>query len=345
MRAFHALVISSFALVLVLTCFSPRLWLMRREMPGTFQWDRARTFLLQCQNPSSLCAEPAMQWRKLPPLVAHGLGLSGKQPLVLPWLGALAATFYVALTALRKFPDWRISAACTLLFASSSAVLVPLHWFGMNDAWAWLGLLVVAFSPSSWARGAALLLAPWVDERFLIALPLAVMVRCTLPAAPASLKREFSFAACGVLPYGVLRAISAVQGGDHGTFYFLNLISRDSHVWLPFAPLGWWMAWRAGWLPAGYGMRAHPWRLGAVTALTLVTGAVLAADLSRSAAMIAPLTLAGCFLYAQRAPDRAPRHLFGLAAINLLIPAAHVIYNKIDVINPLPVELLRLWRI
>lgn len=31
-------------LALTLFAFSPRLWLMRTYLPGTFQWDRAHTF-------------------------------------------------------------------------------------------------------------------------------------------------------------------------------------------------------------------------------------------------------------------------------------------------------------
>ena len=38
-------------LLLSILFFAPRLWLMRDYVPGSFQWDRAHTFLLQCEQP------------------------------------------------------------------------------------------------------------------------------------------------------------------------------------------------------------------------------------------------------------------------------------------------------
>jgi hypothetical protein len=69
---------------------------MRQYMPGSFQWDRAHAFLLQCEHPLRHDVEPAMLWRLLPPLAAHALHLPGNTPLIIPWLGLLAATGYVA---------------------------------------------------------------------------------------------------------------------------------------------------------------------------------------------------------------------------------------------------------
>lgn len=56
----------------------------------------------------------------------------------------------------------------------------------------------------------------------------------------------------------------------------------------------------------------------------LAAGALVAADLRRSAAMIAPLVLAGCLAYAWHDPSRAPGRLLALATIKLLTPAAHL---------------------
>jgi len=54
--------------------------------------------------------------------------------------------------------------------------------------------------------------------------------------------------------------------------------------------------------------------------------------------------LVGCFAFARREPARAPRLLLALGVTNLLIPAAHMTYVNIDLINALPVELFRLFR-
>ncbi len=122
-------------LAITLTVFAPRLWLMRTYLPGTFQWDRAHTFLLQCEDPFRRDIEPAMLWRVLPPLVCHYAGLTGKAPLVVPLIGVLILVSYVAVLLRRREPAPRFVFGGTLLVTTTSAVLVPLHWFGMNDAW------------------------------------------------------------------------------------------------------------------------------------------------------------------------------------------------------------------
>jgi len=147
------------SLLLSVIFFSPRLWLMTHYLPGTFQWDRAHTFLQQCEQPFRHDVEPAMLWRLLPPIVCHALGLRGWAALAVPWLGIVCATAYVATLLARRLADLGFVFGGTLMFATTSAVLVPVGWLGMNDAWTWLGLLVWAFADSPWARLAACLLA------------------------------------------------------------------------------------------------------------------------------------------------------------------------------------------
>lgn len=338
------LLIAGASLALSLLVFSPRLWLMRSPKPGTYQWTRAETYLKQCAEPFRHDIEPAMSWRLLPPAVCHVVGLTDRGAFLLPWLGVLAATVYAAVLAARRHDDWRFTFGCTLLFTCSSAILVPLHWFGINDAWAWLGLLAVTFAQNRWARGAAVLLAPWVDERFLIALPLALLVR-RLDQPGTSLARH-SRVLLWLLPYAAIRLWFSRQSVYlQPTTSFLTAHLAQAPIVLPLAPMGWWMAWRAGWLPAAYALRARPWELGAALLLTLCTGMVLAADLSRTAAMLSPLVLGGCFLYARDRKLEAPRVVLLIALANLLIPAAHVVYKSLDPVNPLPIELLRLFRI
>lgn len=137
------------ALALSVLFFSPRRWLLTEEFPGSFQWSRGSKYLLQCEEPLRTDVDPAMLWRLLEPLVAQYPHLSGKTPLILPWLGILVATIYVSVLLSRRFPDNRFVSGCTLVFATTSEVLVPVGWLGMNAAWGWLGLLAVAFGRSS----------------------------------------------------------------------------------------------------------------------------------------------------------------------------------------------------
>ncbi len=336
------------SLMLSVTFFAPRLWLMQHVVPGSFQWDRAHTFLLQCQEPFRRDIEPAMQWRLLPPLVAHALHLPGATPLALPWLGLIAATAYTAVLFRRRIDDWRFVAGGTLLFATTSAVLVPVGWLGINDAWIWLGLLTVSFSRARWAVPLACLLCPWIDERFLIGFPLAWLagrhVRDTDWSWSAA--RE----ALWLMPYLTTRFALAGQDStaSMAAQQFLAYQLQHADKLLPFAPLGWWMGLRAAWAAVAYAAWQTPpsRRLLGVGTLVATLGVsfILASDLSRSTAIIIPVVFLGCFAYARRSPETAPRALLTLGLANLLIPAAHVVHQYSDLINPLPIELVRLFR-
>ena len=108
------------------------------------------------------------------------------------------------------------------------------------------------------------------------------------------------------------------------------------------------MGFRAGWLPilyAAFFFRRHAFgAVPALGALSLLVMMVLASDLSRSAAIVLPLLVAGLIV----APRYHPRWTtFGLAlvlAANLALPALHVVYTKVDVISPLPLEIFRVLR-
>ena len=344
----RVVIITAACLALSVTFFAPRLWLMRHYVKGSFQWDRAHTFLLQCEQPMRRDIEPAMQWRLLPPLVGHALRLPGNTPLALPWLGIIAATAYVAVLFRRRLDDWRFVAGGTLLFATTSAVLVPVGWLGMNDAWVWLGLLAVAFGRARWAVPLACLLCPWIDERFIIGFPLAWLVgryeRGVSWSWPAT-REALWLLPCAALRLWLGRQDTAASEASH---QFLIDQVRQAAVLVPLVPLGWWMGLRAAWVAVAYTCWTTPPSrrlLGAVTLLaTAGVSVVLASDLSRSIAIIMPVVFLGCFEYARRTPARAPQVLLVLGIANLLIPAAHMTYVHIDPINPLPIEILRFLR-
>lgn len=344
----HVPGIALLALGLSLLFFAPRLWLMQEPVPGSFQWDRALTFLRQCEEPFRRDIEPAMLWRLLPPFVAHMLHLPGRTPLALPWLGVVAATVYAAVLLRRRLDDLRFVFGGTLLFATTSAVLVPVGWLGMNDAWVWLGLLAVAFGRAHWALPLACLLCPWVDERFIIGFPLAWLVARFDRNEPVLSRAVLS--GLWLVPYAAIRLGLSRQDAATGavTAGFLQGQLQDSLKLLPLVPLGWWMGLRAAWLAAGFALwnwpRPRAAFAGAVLLGTLAVSVLLASDLSRSVAIVSPLVLAGCFALARRDPLRAPAWLLALGVINLLIPAAHLTYVHIDPISPLPLELIRLLR-
>jgi hypothetical protein len=331
-----------------ISIFSPRLWLMDHYIAGSFQWDRAHTFLLQCEHPFRRDIEPAMLWRVLPPLICYALRLQGKTPLALPWLGILCATTYTAIIFRRKLNDWRFVTGGTLLFATTSAVLVPVGWLGMNDCWVWFGLLAVGFGRSKWALPIACLLCPWVDERFIVGFPLAWMVREI--AMNQNFRLSSLWSAGWLLPYTVVRLWLAAQNAASNRATEQFLISQFHQIIIigPFVPLGWWMGLRAGWIAVIYGIwtvpdQRRPWMIGAAL-ITVMASVALAADLSRSIAILIPLVCVGCFNFVDNFSIAAPRAMFALGLANLLIPAAHLTYTKIDPISPLPIEIYRCLR-
>lgn len=335
-------------LALSVLFFAPRLWLMKAYVPGSFQWDRAHTYLQQCEQPLRRDVEAAMLWRLLPPLVAHTLHLPGRTPLALPWLGLLVVTTYVAVLLRRRLDDRRFVFGGTLLFATTSAALVPVGWLGINDAWVWLGLLVVAFGRTAWTAPLACLLCPWVDERFIIGFPLAWLVARLERNEP--LFSRSLLAALWLLPYAAVRLTLGRQNAAAGesTAAFLDQQATQGFRLLPLVPLGWWMGLRAAWAAVAYALWGWPRVRGGLAAAvlfgTLGVCFFLASDLSRSVAIATPLVLAGSFALARRQPEQAPRWLLILGVVNLLIPAAHLTYVHIDPISPLPIELFRLLR-
>jgi hypothetical protein len=329
---------------------APRLWLMLEPMPGTFQWDRALQFQVQAIDPLASGVEPALRWRLLPAFTAHVLGMEKAAIFIFPALGVVAFLFYTFTRLEQLGFDRRSALAVLTLLASSSAVLVPLHWWGMNDAWAWLALAVVVLDPSRTTWAIACFLGPWIDERFLIALPLACLSRWIIHRS-LSLKDGMALIP-GVIIYLAVRLWAWRTGAAHDpseSFVISHLqMMKD---WIPYAPLGWWMAWRLAWILPLF-VLAYLWSVNRTQALLwgcvlLATALVmipLAADLSRSAALVLTAILCGCVLLHRHRPGLSLPVLGALAVLNLFIPTAHVVYNKIDIISPLPVELVRWWR-
>lgn len=344
------------SLLLSLCFFSPKFQLWDFSLEGAYETTRARTFLAQCEDPFAPALEPAMQWRLLPPLVCHGLHLPAPWSLAVPWVGCVAFLASVHTVLRRRGFTRRDALLATALLSTTSAVLVPTMWLGMNDAWAWTALLFVAFGRTGWSVLLPGLLGPWVDERFVIGLPLACGLRvCLSPsledhgsATLRSYLRVLGGAGLTLIPYAGLRLALGAQTGFDPSERFLSKHLGEFLTWVPWAPLGAWMALRAGWLAALYGalgLRRHcsslvPWlALG-----TLAIMVPLAADLSRSAAIVFPLMLAGLDLFRRREPRRLAPWLAFLLAANLVLPALHVVHTKVDVISPLPLELYRLVR-
>jgi hypothetical protein len=338
-RTLFAVVAGSLAIVISLWFYPPRLEAWSSRDPRLQEWSRADGFLKQCQHPFRRDVEPAVRWRLLPPLVCHALRLEGNEPLAFCWLGlaAFAVSLAARLDIVTGSRPW--AAIGTVGFATSGPFITALDWLGLNDGWYLLALLESAAGKSMWALAAWTLVGPWVDERFLIALPLALFVRMRLnPSAPGSARRACLVACAGIAPYILLRAgFSLVHGDAVSSNYAASMIGVF-RIYAAYLPLGWAMGYRLGWIALAAGLLAKGVASGsrvtgaALSAAALVVVSIVAWDLDRSTGVLLPAYVAGIALAARacaRSGDavRARLLAIGVACVmlNLALPYAHIV--------------------
>ncbi|HUR60306.1 MAG TPA: hypothetical protein VM029_21460, partial [Opitutaceae bacterium] len=231
--------------------YCPRYENWNRGYPYSWETFRGANFLMQCADPLRGDVEPAVRWRLLLPGVCHILHL-GTASLLLPWTGVLSLFAIIAyrLDALGFARCETLLAV--LLAATTSAGIIGLHWLGVNDAWVWAGLCHVTLGASPRARAAWCLLGPWIDERFVIGLPLAAVLR-GLVRAPANgvtlagLLKEIGTGLLWCAPYILVRAACAAAAAKDPSSGFAAWTLAHLHEWLPHAHEGWWHGLRAGW--------------------------------------------------------------------------------------------------
>lgn len=331
---------------------SPRWWLIVHETPGTFEWDRALSYLRQCAAPLRTDIEAAMRWRFLPQAIVYLLGDSRALALAFPWLGAWAFLAYLYHQGATETGSRRIGWELALLLGCSAPIFVSTGWLGVNDAWIFLGLCYLSFGRRRWLHVLCCLACPLIDERFVFGLPLAFYVRAiarsetgTFGTCVTYLLRTVSLA---VLPFLLTRLLFAhARGGGDADRAFLLSSIRTAHVYLWMAPMALWMAWRMAFVPAAEVFvrltkdRPALGALGGAAALLpVMVGFLLASDTMRTAAVLAPFVVWSAVQWGKD-PDKA-RFLRWLAAANLILPAAQVSYTTIVPINSLPVELWHL---
>jgi hypothetical protein len=334
--------------------FSPKFWLMKQPLVGTFEWDRALTFLHQCQSPFDQNIEAAMRWRLLPPLVAHYLGLSGYGTLGIPFLGLFLFLVYWTHVSVRLLSDRLSAFLLTALVATSGGVITVTNWLGINDAWFLIALVAVASGRSWPSLVLPGLLAPWVDERFLIGLPLVLFCRWWLQGQPGRFLKTTGICLLSLLPYLLIRGYSFCLAGDATSTGYVEGSLRNISAYISYAPLGWWMGLRAGWLLVILAGLSWLWRCRLPCALLGIccvlaswwSITVLAADLSRSTNLLLPLLLCGaCVVKNETSPGGALRSwLLFCLLFNCLTSYVGVTFNKVFLTWPFPFELVRFFK-
>ncbi len=342
------------ALALSLFFFSPRLWILAHPMPGSTYWDRGLQFVQQCDSPiGSPLSDAGLVWRLAPAVLAKTLGLHGMAVFIVPWLGLLVLLMQCAWLVLRRTGDGRLAALATALVGTTSATLTVTGWLGLNDAWYASALVAVAFQPALPVLLLAVCIGPWIDERFILVLPLTLWVRATALGPGWKPKVSLAAAAAGLAVYAVTRSFNLLHLPATAFHGYLQYIFANFQQWLPWTTLGWFMGLRAAWVLVVVAMggecrradlRSALWP-AALMAAPLAAITFLASDTGRTTTMLLPLVLLGVErMMALRGAEAARRILTILLIANLLMPAMHVTYQSGDIINMLPVEIVRWLR-
>ena len=263
----------------------------------------------------------ATRWRILPPFIGHALHLTPKAYLSLPRAGAWCVLLLGAWYAHRMGGN-RAAWVAALGLVGSAAWLSSVEMVQF-DGWYLALLLVAAFSPRTVAAWAAAALGPWIDERFVLFLPAALLVR--LAWSRRLPWRELS----GVGFYALAR-MAALFLGEAGLSRQLGLTVLGWGA--GGCAVGWGLGWRLGWvlLLAGawkvFGS-VRPWQrwLSIGAAAGIAAAAALAIDYTRTAPGLLPLAVLGAAHLSSR--TRWMAVAVAVVLLNFALPYWHI-YGK-----------------
>lgn len=332
---------------LVFCLFTPRMAIWRGLHVPEAQFhpeiNRASVALQQVDDPFLQNTELGLTnlglaWRLFFPVVAHYLNFSDGLYLALPHIGCLMTLALVAHLAWRETGRRWLAFLITVITGALPWFFVSTGWLSYVDSWWILGLLVVGLVPSRAALFTACLLTPWIDERFVIALPLAIVVRAIYVYQPnddnlRAWLRDAALAVAPVLPYIAIR-LFAMLGQDATADHFTREWQRIEDA-TPFRFLeGLWSGYRVAWIfvlafvPLAWQRRPHITEFLVIPGLLLTSAAAIgiAADMSRGLTMLVPVMLAGCLLLYRARPRLGTIAICVTAIANLLLPACHALW-------------------
>jgi len=291
-------------------------------------------------------AEPnhkIIRWRLLMPAVAHVLDLPITVLFGLAPAGGVLLVWVLVGLAVGAGPPRSFvhPLSLALIAAAGAPLLTSLAWLGYYDAWLALALIAVALVRPRWAVVGVCLLAPWIDERFVVGLPLALWVRY-LQAEPKATAGLAWFKAEAALPLGLACVYALVRirlGGAGGSqtigdylarFVFAEAIPVTQRLFGAWEGLrfGWWLVAVAlveTWRQLAPAERWRSYVLAAGVGLTGLVGLFTAQDMARSMMLLAPVVAWGLVVSA-RASFWLQRSVVPvLALLAVLLPAHHVI--------------------
>jgi len=228
------------------------------------------------------------------------------------------------------------------VLGSATWLFTSTGWLGYFDSWLALGLLVLAFAGPRWPGWLACLLVPWVDERFVLAAPLALA--CRRVWRPESFDWKGDLGVPGALLAGFLAVrLGVLSGRSSAEATWGGYWASRDYLAAPPAriALGGWEGLRAGWIFVGASWlllrdRSRA-RLGltAFLLVTLLLGLATAQDYGRSMTMLLPAVLLGLLLAGRAMISWLRMALRAAAALALVLPAHHVMNDAVVPIHNL----------
>jgi hypothetical protein len=289
-----------------------------------------------------------VRWRLLIPLLGHYLGMPAGAVLGLSHLGCVLVLVAIVRLARARGFSWFESGMLAVVVGASGWFFVSTGWLGYYDSFLVLGLLTVAYAVRRWPVWLACILTPWIDERFIIGVPLALLVRWIGTADPPSprtlgtwLLREVLIPGALASAYVGLRFALAGRAGSQTFIEYWRSLDANIPLWR--YTFGAWEGLRAGWGLVILAVFALVTRraifAGALLALciaaTLLAGLASADDLSRAATIVVPVVPLGWQL-ARKSPWWRRLYVGALlVGAALLLPAHHVVSTFTIPINDL----------
>lgn len=315
--------------------------------------ERGARVLDQQRNLGATIDDPnhqALRWRLLPPAVGRVCGLSDWATLGLAHLGCAGLVLMLVSIGTPRGSPLGLGGLWLALTAGATApIITSLGWLGYYDSLLALGLLSVAFTRPRGVVVAACLLTPWVDERFVLGLPLALLVRWQQSGEQTPktwLHREAAVPLVLTLAFAFTRLALGGTGGSQTVADYVRTFILDQEITPTDRLIGAWSGLRLGWFVLIVGLAAR-WSQGGgkgririaalagVALTTAVIGVCSAQDTARATVLILPVIPWG-WLAAHRQWPRACRWGAPLLALAAFLAPAHQVFGRIRLPVPPP---------
>jgi hypothetical protein len=307
----------------------------------------------QAQHLSAEITDPnhkIVRWRLLIPALGHFLNLPAWLVLSLAHVGCVVfiLSLFALCAAQRTLIERpRYETFCFCIVAGATApFFTSMGLLGYYDAWLALGLLAVSFARRRWVVLAACLLTPWIDERFVIGLPLALCIRWIRSDGTMESQRQW-FMSEAMVPLIVVAAYTVVRlslggsGSSQTVSDYLNEFVFGHQLSVVDYITGAWAGLRIGWLFVAAAIigtwtrastrlaRAHAVFLSVGVTMTGLIGLVTALDLSRSMVLLLPVLPLGWVCATRTVWWSILRVAPLVAVLALVLPASHVVGRSI----------------